>query len=402
MATVQKKRGRKEKPYPASWGEPIVGLRRRKHDGRWLIVATGQTFTEPDERRAVERFRRTAGADADARELARRQGEQQLHLSTAQIWRYVAEQIRARPKWVAEQTGIEEIGYLADLLPPQPLPKLAELESAWRDHARVGAEERRKVLAAWEDFKATARINGVADITAASVIGYRDTIYGRGKSGKYQLHLFNRIRRVVTFARERGLAPERLARSHETLKLLKPSESTVSLDPQPVEREDFAKLLAKAVGDDRALLLLMLNGALYLKEAVSLKWEHVDSGNLIAHRSKKGKIVRVAPLWRETIEALAKVQRRGEAIFYGANGLPLTVSGAGKRFRKLRKAAGVPDVEASQLRDGAATAAAAANVSSEVCNLYRGHRCGIGDHYVKRNPLMVQPATDAVYTHYFA
>ncbi|MEX2671608.1 MAG: hypothetical protein WD294_05800, partial [Phycisphaeraceae bacterium] len=54
---AQAKRGRPRKPHKASWGEYINGLRRR-NDGRWIIVETGKTFVESDERRAVTRFRR--------------------------------------------------------------------------------------------------------------------------------------------------------------------------------------------------------------------------------------------------------------------------------------------------------------------------------------------------------
>jgi len=30
-----------------------------------------------------------------------------------------------------------------------------------------------------------------------------------------------------------------------------------------------------------------------------------------------------------------------------------------------------------------------------------GHRSGISDHYVKRNPKMVAPAAEAIHRHYF-
>lgn len=73
--------GRPRKPYRASWGEYINGLRRRPSDGRWVIVETGEIFSQPDERRAVQRFRDWESsqqerdllleADVDIEELAR-------------------------------------------------------------------------------------------------------------------------------------------------------------------------------------------------------------------------------------------------------------------------------------------------------------------------------------------
>lgn len=52
------KRGRPQKPYQTSWNLPIPGL-ARDPDGRWRILATGQRFTEHDERRAIARFYET-------------------------------------------------------------------------------------------------------------------------------------------------------------------------------------------------------------------------------------------------------------------------------------------------------------------------------------------------------
>lgn len=47
---------RPQEPYQTSWGEVIPGLYRCS-DGRWWFNAMKKKFTEPDERRAVARFR---------------------------------------------------------------------------------------------------------------------------------------------------------------------------------------------------------------------------------------------------------------------------------------------------------------------------------------------------------
>src|SRR5438552_338374 len=110
---VSKKRGRKPAPYVTSQGEVIPGLRHRKHDGRW-ILSDGRTFTESDEQKAIERFRELTG-DHEAQWLKRheeREGHRESQLSPARLWAYVAKEIRERPVWVAQQTGIEQIAYL--------------------------------------------------------------------------------------------------------------------------------------------------------------------------------------------------------------------------------------------------------------------------------------------------
>ena len=52
--------GRKQKPYQTSWKDIIPGL-ARDTNGRWRITATGFRYSEPNERRAVERFYQITG-----------------------------------------------------------------------------------------------------------------------------------------------------------------------------------------------------------------------------------------------------------------------------------------------------------------------------------------------------
>ncbi|HEV2294120.1 MAG TPA: tyrosine-type recombinase/integrase [Tepidisphaeraceae bacterium] len=200
------------------------------------------------------------------------------------------------------------------------------------------------------------------------------------------------------------------------LEILQSSETGTTLDPKPVEVEDWRKLLAVADGDDKALLLLMLNGCFYIQEVINLEWQDIKNGCIVTNRRKTGKCIRVCMLLPETLAALEKMKRRNAYIFNTYAGLPIKVSGAQRRWQRLSLKAGLAterdgacnkkvikcDVTASQLRDGAYTAAASANVNSEICRLLGGHRCGIQDHYVRRNPKMVAPACEAVRRFYLA
>jgi integrase len=245
-------------------------------------------------------------------------------------------------------------------------------------------------------------VQTLQDITVDIVLLFKDAVSKRGLAGKTESHLYNRIRSVLRFCLSRGTAPDAIQKALSNLSILKASSTATSLAPSPISREDFHKLLDAATGDNRAFLLLMLNAALYQQEAVRLDWSHIVNGNLIAHRGKKGKVVRVAPLWQETIEALGQIKKTGAFIFRSETGKRLTVTGSSIRFQKLRKAAKVDEaVKASHCRDGAATAAAEANVNPQIVSLLLGHRSGIVDHYAKRNPAMVRVATDAVYKKYF-
>jgi integrase len=214
------------------------------------------------------------------------------------------------------------------------------------------------------------------------------------------MNLFSRIRRLVSFAKDRATAVDALTQALHYLALLKPSESTVSLDPKPMEPGEFRKLLDNAEGDDRAMTLLGLNGAVYLAELVNLRWSDVRDGFIVTHRAKTGRCVRVCVLWKETQAALDKIPRPGEFIFTANHGGQLGVRGMELRFRNLRDAAGLPHITSSQMRDSAYTAAVEGNVSESLGRLLTGHRSGISDHYVKRKPSMVAPACEAIYQHY--
>jgi len=276
MSNNPNKAGRKPKHFIARNGDQIRGLARDAKSGRWRIIATGQTFREDDEANAIERFQRMTADASWPEELGdkpTREGSAVGEIvngfalvggvvggltAEQRFWRYVARQIQQRPKWVAEQTGVEELGYLRKIKPPPPVPKLTELESIWRDNFTKSAEQRRKVLLAWKDFVATTKVAGIEDITPEIAIAYRDAVYGRKLSGKSQMNLFTRIRRLISFARDRAVAMELLNRALEYLALLKPSGTTVSLDPKPLEPRDFMTLVDEAKGDDKAVSVLPL------------------------------------------------------------------------------------------------------------------------------------------------
>jgi hypothetical protein len=145
---MAKERGRKEKPYRTSTNEYLNGLRRRRNDGRWVVIATGiatgQMFTEPDEWKAIQKFHKLSrqrsfdGVDIDEEEKKflslspRMIVENNAVSSTARgfvlvgddpeeawlkFWRYVGQQIRLRQKEIARLTGVEEIAYFQNVNP---------------------------------------------------------------------------------------------------------------------------------------------------------------------------------------------------------------------------------------------------------------------------------------------
>ena len=423
-------RGRPKAVYhPKLGGDPVVGL-MRLGDGRWRASGPERfTFSEPDEKLAIARFREWeagkhvsnlgklkvhANADAAMIDIARRTIDaggslsatvepgpggtwavRDDQLSPAQ-WAWLRRQIIDRPKWVAERVGIEKMAYLRDVEEPEPVPSFEELGQTWQRHFNSSPEQKRKCPIAFDDFRAVTQIASIEDIKPNVVVTYRDAVYARNLTGKSQSNLFTRIRRYLSFFRDRAIAIDTINKALGYLALLTPNASTVTLDPKPIDVADWKKLLGNAEGDDRAMVLMMLNCAMYAAEVIRLRWEDIRDGCLVTHRRKTGKCVRVAVLWKETLDALAKVGRRGPYVFVNYTGAPLGIKGAERRFRDLRDRAKVPHVTSSMLRDGAFTAAVEANVTNNLCELLVGHRSGLADHYVKRKPTMVAPACEAI------
>ena len=403
----------------------------RLGDGRWRISGSEKhTFTEPNEDLAVEYFKnRTRETYGKASNLGTVLAHSSAHdalvdmtnrtlaaggyldATTTELpsggyaisdetlspkhWAWLKKQIIKRPKWVAEQCGIEQIGYLSDLKKPEPIPTLESLNEIWKTHFKSSDEQKRKCAAAFKNFRKITKIASLTEITAERVVEYRDAVYARNLSGKTQSNLYTRIRRYISFFKERAVAIDEMNRVGRNLELLIPNTTTITVNPQPITRVEWEKLLSASSGDDRAMVLLMLNCALYLQEVIKLEWNDIRNGCLITHRAKTGKCVRVAVLWQQTLKSLEAVSHKGPFVFYNYAGMPLGIKGAEKRFRQLRDAANI-QVTSSQLRDGAYTAAVEANVTSNLCQLLVGHRSGLADHYVKRRPTMVAPACEAI------
>ena len=215
-----KKKGRPRKTYRTSWDTHVDGLLHRT-DGRWQIVATGQIFTERDERKAVARAQsiinklngttieittpisalrgKTKAKPRDAAEfvdrvlectkLAREHGtpvftsqnpEEWLvanNVSGAVIWPWLREMLIKRPEFVAEMVGIPEVARLADLPKRGPSPSLDRVGDEYREHAKV-TERGLRLLDVGLGF-ANASRGGVVEGLQPSLVCIEFCCFGR-------------------------------------------------------------------------------------------------------------------------------------------------------------------------------------------------------------------------------
>lgn len=438
QSSRQRKRGRPREPHKASWGEHINGLRRRG-DGRWVIVETGKTFVEPDERQAVARFRRweaeqahqsvveisvpmtafesSAGVDAAIEGGASLDGYLDgsygigMKVAEPMLWTWVREQLIERPEYVAEQTGIPEVARLAALPKPEPSPALTEVGKLYQEKAQVKRPQRRQMEMFWDDFRkwlARHNVETLRQLTPSRVAEYGDHVHASGNSPKYIKNRFTSIRGVINFARKRGLHAGDVRHALDCCAVLSAPRSTKKHDPQPIERADFVKLLQHA-GNPRmeAFLLCMLNLCMYPGETLNLDWNEVNltKKTVVTSRSKTS-VIRIGVLWDRTIKAIQAIQPRhpqaGTPVFISKRGSRWSPNTANTLFRRLRKKAGVPEaVKAEHCRDGAYTTAIEAGLDLTQAKLLAGHATGISDAYAQRRPTMVADAAAAIEKAYF-
>ena len=142
--------------------------------------------------------------------------------------------------------------------------------------------------------------------------------------------------------------------------------------PQPLSKEEMAKLVAAPAGDtpleirDRALLELLYACGLRIAEACSVRLENLDEEGGVIRVTGKGNKTRMIPVGRAALEALTFYltnarpklvsARSGAAIFLSVRGHPLTPARIWQLVRHYAKLAGIEEsIHPHQLRHSFAT-----------------------------------------------
>lgn len=184
------KRGRRANHYITADGETIVGLARRPADGRWRIIGTRITFTEPDEKLALHKFRMYQARQEksvmkftqplsvkdlqdDESEFWKKQKEIVIRIDPEGemfsvqevpdevLWGQLRNFILTKPHLAAQKLGIPEIAYLQELPLPQPSPTLEEIGNLYQSKARITEHERLKSRLFWKEFTRHVQVKTV-------------------------------------------------------------------------------------------------------------------------------------------------------------------------------------------------------------------------------------------------
>lgn len=454
MTSLPKKRGRKPKPFVCPWNNETVDGLYRCTDGRWRIVATGTKFSESDARLAVLRFRREEAKRRGTEALVqlplprfdsaddlhgaveflirnelgaaehRASGDDSLVLKIPAntdpmallrafpdeaLWAHVRNEVIQRPQYVAQMTGIEQIGYLADIPKPVPSPTLDEVGNFFfeKKKKKLSTNWRAKCRAFWKEFVDFVAVPKLRDLTQEHFVDYADMIDGavvedhRGPS--YARQRFEAIKSIINHPPKRGKWTDDCKRVHSfTAVLVKPEASAA--DPQPVSREDFHGLYNAANEQMKAILLVALNCCMYGGEAAALEWRDIDlAKRTVSTDRAKTRVVRIAVLWERTVTALNALPRRTEAVFItDGTKMQHNYQTVYKAFKAIRTATKLHHVQLAHIRDGAYTSACEAdNVQAHHAEMLAGHGTGAKDRYVKRRPKMVAEACAAIERAYF-
>ena len=327
------------------------------------------------------------------------------------FWALVGRAIRENPHLAAEKTGLPLTRLHLFKEPGESVP-LSDIGSAYLNRPEaMSYQYKHDTTRYWNEFvglvgeKAT-----VADVSAEDVRRYRDKIHADRRSGDRAVHYvrsrFTAIRTVLNYAYDLNLDAERIGHLRQLCRMLK-APAVEDLDPDPIGVDEYHALLNGASKMMKAVLLLALNCAFYPGEvAVVPKKAINETKKTFVDKRPKTKVYRVAVLWGRTLRAVRAHMKESPsnspALFLNRTKRPCTARNIADAFRSLRKQVGLPDtVLFEQIRDGAVTAAIDGGADALQAKILAGHKVGISDAYLKRNPRMVANACRAIEKHYF-
>jgi integrase len=453
-------RGRPQKPHHPSWGgDPIPGLYHCP-DGRWRINATGQKFTEPDERRAVQKFLEwksknnpqtvlmPAPISAEAiHPMATVNGhgvpsfiaaavQEAVAIDTAQaaedaergrmipdadvmasypipehvVWPWLRDQLVARPEYVARMIGIPEVAGLKYLALPRPALKVEAIIDNYRKHSPATSKGKERAEAIFRRLIEHSGAKSLDDLTHEALMAWRDAVESSKEitSGGTKQWMYGQVKAIIGFGLKTGMDSGQIRAALDRCKVLWTPDALPEMNPRPISREDFHKLL-NAAGDGpwRGWLLVGLNFCLHMDEVCDLRTKYVNLEDktycCIRNKTRRERVPRAAVLWNETVDAIRSLQRTGPTfVFVSPHGDRYNVRSRCNLFKELREKAGLTDtITFDGIRDGAYTVACQSTIDDKWARVLAGQRAaGLQDNYVLRNPECARPACEAVYAAY--
>lgn len=430
---------RPQKPYFAPWLNEYINGLTRAPDGRWRIMATGERFREPDERQAVLKFwaktgqndkvallpvadMPASGANVDQMQIAAGeiQESQQVFAEITEdnqivfsralpenaFWALVRKELVERPAYAAKMTGLPELVNFRSASAPKPSIRLSRIIEVYQRDNPAKAKSKQEALAVFNKLIAFSNAKTLDDLTQEVLSAFRSKIEKEIDGPATRAAYYNRIKYIISFGLKVGLDQEQIRAALDRCKILWTAAAMPPVQPKPISRDHFHKLLEVGGLTWRPWLLLGLNLCMSVEEICGLRWEwfDLDKGTFacIREKTRRKRIPRAATLWPETLQELNKLTRRGPYVFISTHGTRYNRNTRVNDFADLRKKAKLPEsITFGCLRDGAYTVACHTTTDERQARVLAGHVApGLADHYVLRNPEIVRPACVAVYNAY--
>jgi len=294
----------------------------------------------------------------------------------------------------------------------------------------------------WKQFCDIVNVPYLEQITLSHIKAYKQQLKAirtrRKLSAKWLSLRYESVRRVVRHAKLHTENKRFINDILDDMEILKApgGKANSRTNPRPISKNEFQLMLnyfraelAKANTPTRkiryskwiAIFMTAANTCSYFQDLCDMtlvkKAGHLgldlDNNTLSMYREKKS-TVKVAVLWKETVEAIVLFRKhqgcQTEYVFETKSGKKNTASRLRDEFwRYIRpKIAAHYDneellrIEFNQIRDAGFTACAVAELHIEQRNYVSGHKnTGDDDAYLLRQPRLAKPACEAIYSYFF-
>jgi integrase len=301
------------------------------------------------------------------------------------------------PSQLAQKTGLEFFNHVEKhiLKKPIALSTLYENYTHSNRYAKtIDLAEKQRTKATWDLFLSIMGKTTLEQIGLEDVKAFEKYLHSQGYSDVTIFNYRNRVMKIIRYNIHEYDDTTRLLKVIEYFSKWEDLEvgGSSTISAQAINPNDFNTLYERADTELKAVLLLCLNTATYLREVSRFRISDIDFNvqTLMTRRNKTGRCRKFAYLWDRTIQALnAYINTRhdhSDILFIAHHGGPYA-NGVGlrRRFDNLRKVTGLLHIKFCHLRDTFETIGKETGLSQYHIDLVMGHRSGkMGDRYTHR------------------
>jgi len=296
--------------------------------------------------------------------------------------------------------------------------KLANVYEVFKRHPKyANLSDKNRTEASWKEFLKSVGNKPIQLISLKDIINYRDHILSQKISPKTISNTFGCIKGIIkTASRETHIDADSKSLIEFLnmckVRLFAPKQQTKQT-AKLLSKPDFHKLFNATDNIKHKLILLIgLNCAMKSSDICDIKMSNIDFVNksLVKQRHKTG-IIRAAVLWDITLEYIQKYldEKGGNSEYLITCDIgkdknkPFKPHSINEFFGDLRNKANVSkDVKFEHLRDSVKTVSVKKKPELlKVTDIIMGHKGGIGNQYLERQPEMVAEICKIVYDYYF-